>query len=113
MWDPTTTGYQRMERASETGQYGQSSHATSRLGVRKQKPRSKIYLMATKFLEYAASGIPHYWIVDPTTGQITVFELRVDEYIPIQKAYLNENRKCQLSPFGMELDLTKVFFYLL
>ena len=66
-----------------------------------------------KFLEYAASGIPHYWIVDPTTGQITVFELRVDEYIPIQKASLNENRKCQLSPFGMELDLTKVFFYLL
>jgi Uma2 family endonuclease len=65
------------------------------------------------FLEYAESGIPHYWTVDPLTGQITVFELVVDEYSLIQKASVNEVRNSVLSPFVTEFDATQLFAYML
>lgn len=35
----------------------------------------------TKRLEYAAAGIPEYWIVDPKDGQITVLKLDGKTYI--------------------------------
>ena len=34
----------------------------------------------TKRREYAQSGIPEYWIVDPTDASITVLTLRGQEY---------------------------------
>ena len=65
-----------------------------------------------KFSEYAESGIPYYWIIDPLSGQITVYQLVAHVYSLIQKASLTENTKTVLSPFGTEFDLTRLFDYM-
>ena len=36
--------------------------------------------LVTKRFEYAAAGIPEYWIVNPTDGTITVLQLDGERY---------------------------------
>lgn len=65
-----------------------------------------------KFNEYAASRIPHYWIVDPVNGRIFVYELVVDEYLQVQEVSLSDNTSCVLQPFSIEFDTKILFEYL-
>lgn len=58
------------------------------------------------------SQIPYYWIVDPVTGQIIVYALRVDEYIQLQKATFKLDKACVLDPFRRHLDLEAMFWFL-
>lgn len=66
-----------------------------------------------KFSEYSESGIPYYWIIDPLSGRITVYELTAEGYLLIQEASLSGNMKSVLSPFGTEFDLTQLFEYII
>ena len=65
-----------------------------------------------KFKAYQVAQIPYYWIVDPVTGQILVYKLRVDEYIQIQKATFKLDKACVLDPFCRHLDLEAIFWFL-
>lgn len=65
-----------------------------------------------KFLEYAALYIPHYWIVDPLNGQIFVYDPVDDSFLQSKIASVSKDKRCVLSPFSIELDLSKLFGYL-
>lgn len=65
-----------------------------------------------KFSEYAESGIPYYWIIEPLSGQITVYQLVAHAYSLIQKASLSESTQTVLSPFGTKIDLMRLFEYI-
>ena len=66
-----------------------------------------------KFNEYAASGIPHYWIVDPLKGRIFVYELVVNKYLQVQEVSLSDNTNCVLQPFSIEFDTKILFEYII
>jgi len=66
-----------------------------------------------KFNEYAASGIPHYWIVDPLKGRIIVYELVVNKYLQVQEVSLSDNTSCVLQPFSIEFDTKILFEYII
>ncbi len=65
-----------------------------------------------KFLEYEASGIPYYWIVDPLKGHIDVFQLKAEGYELILSTSVNDKAALSLKPFDTKLDLDVVFDYL-
>ena len=65
-----------------------------------------------KFKDYEGSRIPYDWIVDPATGQILVYELRVDEYMHIPKATFKLDKACVLDPFRRYIDLEAIFWFL-
>ncbi len=66
-----------------------------------------------KYLEYEASQILHYWIVDPLNGQIDVYKLIGNEYAKIQQASIADITECVLEPFKITCDLKQVFEYML
>lgn len=94
-----------------------ASHASQRPGwiceILSAETKKQDLPGGDKFDEYAASGIPHYWIVDPFKGRIFVYELVVDEYLQVQEASLSNNTSCVLQPFSIEFDTKMLFEYII
>lgn len=65
-----------------------------------------------KFIEYEASEIPYYWIVDPMKGHIDIYELQSGEYELIVSTSVDDKSDSLLLPFETKLDLDVVFDYL-
>jgi len=64
--------------------------------------------LETKRFEYARSGIPEYWIVDPMLQQITVLKLAADTYEPEGVYQPGDHARSALLP-GFAVDVTAVF----
>ncbi|MYH60750.1 MAG: Uma2 family endonuclease [Caldilineaceae bacterium SB0675_bin_29] len=62
----------------------------------------------TKRREYAQSGIPEYWIVDPTDASITVLTLQGQEYAPHGEFASGETALSVLLE-GFKVDVGDVF----
>lgn len=58
--------------------------------------------------EYARSGIPEYWIVDPELEAITVLKLTGDQYEPVG-VYRPGDRATSVLLAGFTVDVTAVF----
>ncbi|MBM4346217.1 MAG: Uma2 family endonuclease [Deltaproteobacteria bacterium] len=66
-------------------------------------PGTARYDRSTKAQLYAASGIPHYWIVDPSERLVEVLELSGDKWRVF--GVFGDDDKLVLPPFG-EFDIT-------
>ncbi|DBA88581.1 TPA: hypothetical protein ACH3X2_005046 [Trebouxia sp. C0005] len=64
-----------------------------------------------KFIDYETSCIPFYWIVDSLKGDISVYELIVDEYAKTQQVSLENDNRSVLPPFNGEFDVKQIFKY--
>jgi Uma2 family endonuclease len=64
--------------------------------------------LETKRFEYAAAGIPEYWIVDPQQSQITVLKLAGDRYDFHGSFTAGQLATSSLLP-GFEVDVTATF----
>lgn len=67
-----------------------------------KKERQRDLVLKRK--EYAAAGIPEYWIVDPEEAQIVVLKLSKDKYIVAGQYGLGETAKSVLLR-GFEVDV--------
>ena len=50
-------------------------------------------------------GVPHYWVVDPERGSITVYEHAPNEYVKAAAGRLGD--RAVLPPFG-EIDIDEI-----
>lgn len=51
-----------------------------RLAVEVLSPSNRTTDLVTKRVDYAAAGIPSYWLVDPEVPSVTVLELEGNSY---------------------------------
>ena len=54
--------------------------------------------------EYAASGIPEYWIVDPRDRSVLVLRLEGDRYVDVERVTAGTIRSVTLDGFVVDLD---------
>lgn len=54
--------------------------------------------------EYAASGIPEYWIVDPRDRSVLVLRLEGDQYVDVERVTAGAIRSVTLDGFVVDLD---------
>jgi Uma2 family endonuclease len=64
--------------------------------------------LETKRVEYAQSGIPEYWIVDPLKSEITVLKLATDRYHE-HGIFTPGQRATSLVLEGFDVDVAEVF----
>ena len=64
--------------------------------------------LVTKRLEYAQSGIPHYWILDPETWAVWTLELHGDQYEVAGEFTRGEVLTSDLFP-GLEVPVDRLF----
>ncbi|GAB3880177.1 Uma2 family endonuclease [Kibdelosporangium lantanae] len=70
-------------------------------------PGSRVTDTATKPVEYAAAGIPHYWVVDLEPPlSLTAYHLAGD--LGYQEAPAVTKRFTTSEPFSLDIDLTKL-----
>jgi len=62
----------------------------------------------TKLQEYAAAGIPEYWIIDPADNTIRIFALRESAYIQDGEFRFGQLAKSK-SLAGFEVDVSALF----
>jgi Uma2 family endonuclease len=57
---------------------------------------------------YARSGVPWYWLVEPTNRTLTVLQLSADGYVV--QTVVGERDRTRLPPFDdIEIDLEAIF----
>lgn len=86
-------------------------HASSRLAaadvllaVEVVSPGSRGTDRVMKVAEYAAAGIPHYWVVDPDAGEILALRLDGDSYSTVSTS----RTVSAASPAPLRVDLAEV-----
>lgn len=71
-------------------------------------PESRECDLDKKPIDYAAAGIPEYWIVDPHTERISVLRLTGQQYEVHSDCGIEEQAESALLE-GFSVDVTKVF----
>lgn len=64
--------------------------------------------LVTKRTEYAAAGIPEYWIVDPVTETISVLKLEHSNYVVHGEFSVGSTATSNILP-GFEINVTNTF----
>jgi Uma2 family endonuclease len=69
---------------------------------------NRIHDLQTKRSEYAAAGIPEYWIVDPEPQRVTVLKLEADHYV-VHGEFSPGDRAGSTLLHEFEVDVTQLF----
>jgi Uma2 family endonuclease len=71
-------------------------------------PRTAIVDQGKKRATHARSGVPWYWLVEPTNRTLTVLRLSADGYVV--ETVVGERDRTRLPPFDdIEIDLEAIF----
>jgi Uma2 family endonuclease len=71
-------------------------------------PRTAIVDQGTKRAVYAASGVPWYWLIEPTNRTLSVLRLSTEGYVV--SAVVGDRGAARLPPFdAVELDLASIW----
>ncbi|MBI4581010.1 MAG: Uma2 family endonuclease, partial [Planctomycetes bacterium] len=94
--------------AEHAGRIGEEFWDGADLVVEVVSDENRTHDLVTKRAEYAAAGIPEYWIIDPREQTITVLTLRSGRYEVHAESRPGQKAGSVLLP-GFEVDTAAVF----
>jgi Uma2 family endonuclease len=71
-------------------------------------PHTANHDLGEKLLEYAQAGVPEYWIVDPTQGQLLVYVLRQQQFQLVSTLSRSARYRSQTLP-KLAFDVRQIF----